>query len=227
MQWKPVLGAVLVSALTLAGCDAFTAAASKKPVDIHVAAANTTTVSSTAASAGLTISAVSASFGQASLGSGDQFGCADCQNNATDTPVAARVVNVPVDGGDVLLQTEQVNAGTYGAVEVQLENPVTPPTGWPAGATLEISGTYNGSPFTTSFSVNGSMRQTLAQPITVGSAGTPAQIHVTINLPVNNWFTSNGTVLDPNNPAQHAQIEANIRAALQDEGASAGEPEKG
>ena len=38
---------------------------------------------------------------------------------------------------------------------------------------------------------------------------------VVVTLPVGSWFTANGADLDPNDPAQRAQIEQNARLSLE------------
>jgi len=69
--------------------------------------------------------------------------------------------------------------------------------------------------FTLPIAVAGSFRETLTPPVDVPAGRASGPIQVTITLPVASWFTSNGTALDPANPTQRAQIEANARASIQ------------
>ncbi|HEV7836474.1 MAG TPA: hypothetical protein VGO75_00285 [Gemmatimonadaceae bacterium] len=166
---------------------------------------------------------------QASLGNGDQFGCQDCQGNdggnEADTETnddangvdkedgsVGAVISVPLDGSAVDLATEQVAPGTYSQVEVEVGGTGATP-GWPAGQTVEIQGTHNGTAFTIGVPVSGSFQQALSPPVVVAGA-TPSSIPVTITLPVATWFAANGTQLDPAVPAQLAQIVANIKATF-------------
>jgi hypothetical protein len=131
------------------------------------------------------------------------------------TPV---LVDVPLDGKTVDLTTEQMQAGSYGSVEIG----VAPPTSavlaqnpnWPAEATMEVAGTFNGVAFTLSLPITGSFVEQLATPVVVGTGGSAATVQVSITLPVSSWFNSPTGPLNSADPAQRATIEANARRSF-------------
>lgn len=211
----PSLNQHLLPALTIPLIFACSSATdvSRRPVSLSVRAA---AASSSTTGAALQVSSLRLLVNQASLGSGDQFGCQDCQGGpdgpeGNETGAVGAVVSVPLDGSPVNLATEQVQPGTYSQVEIELGGATVP--GWTTGQTVEIKGTSNGTPFTVRVAVNGSFRETLSPPVVVTSTSAAA-IPVVITLPVAAWFTAGGQALDPAIPAQLAQIEANIRSAF-------------
>jgi hypothetical protein len=212
----------MVSALAIGACNS-TGPRPTQPVNIKVTAHSASLGGGASAAAGpVEITGLRLVVGQTSLGSGDQFGCVDCQDSGPENGGGADaplLLNVPVDGTPVSVRTEKVGAGQYSAVEIEVVSPDaalragTP--SWPAGATIEVTGRYNGVAFTLPIAIEGAFRETLAPPVDVPAGGLAGPINVTITLPVAAWFTSNGTALDPADPAQRAQIEANARASFQ------------
>ena len=199
--------------LALGSCNRPSGPAVSQPVAIHVKA-SAMPRASLGAAAGIT--SFRLSVGQAAVGNGDQFGCVDCQDTGPETPFVPSVIDVPLNAQPVALLTEQVGPGTYSMVEVEVVRPAVAPNGWAAGATMQVGGTFNGAPFTVTFAVEGSFRETVAPPIVVSNSGAMlSTVAVTITLPVGTWFTAvDGTPLNPNDPAQRAQIEANVRASF-------------
>jgi len=203
-------------------CNSATDVGVRRPVNLSLAAVTSSASASPAASAAFQITSLKLLVNQASLGSGDQFGCQDCSGDgANEAGIVGGIVSVPLDGTAVNLVTEQVQPGSYPQVEVELGGSTA--AGWPSGQTVEIQGTNNGTAFTIGVPVNGSFRENLAPPVVV-TTSSPASIPVTITLPVASWFASGGTALDPAIPAQRAQIEANIGAAFS--GAESGAAER-
>jgi hypothetical protein len=195
----------------LAACSSTTDAA-RTAVSLSVRAP-TSSVTSGTATAGAQVTSLHLLVNQASLGSGDQFGCVDCQGGSesgNEAGVVGGVISVPLDGSAVNLATEQVQVGVYPQVEIELGGAT--PAGWAPGQTVEIQGSNNGVPFTIRVAVNGAFRETLSPPVTVSSATT--SVPVVITLPVASWFVSAGQALDPAVPSQLAQIEANIKASF-------------
>jgi hypothetical protein len=210
----------------LAACDA-TGPKPSRPVAIQLAAAAPAAGGATAGP--LNVSALQLVIGRAALGSGDQFGCIDCQGNTEDAPFTPKLIDVPLAGGAVTVATEQASPGRYTQAEIGLVPPsptTTTPANWPTGATIRIAGTFNGTSFEIVLPVSGDLRATLTPPADVSATGGPGTVEAIILLPVESWFTANGTTLDPANPAQRALIEANVRAAFQPSG-SAGEETAG
>lgn len=219
-QYQPIIGAVTTAAaLVLGACDSAGPRVTQ-PVAIRLAA-HSASLGGNATAGPLDITGLRLVVGQTALGSGDQFGCVDCQDSGPEgeTVDAPQLLVVPVDGTPVSVRTESVGAGQYAQVEIEVVAPdaairAANPS-WPAGATIEVTGRYNGVAFTLPIAIEGSFRETLAPPVDVPAGGPAAPIQVTITLPVASWFTSNGTALDPADPAQRAQIEANARASFQ------------
>jgi hypothetical protein len=210
------------------GCNNSTSPKSMGPVDFRV---STTAISASAGATapGVDVTSFRLVVGPAALGSGDQFGCVDCQggDNGSDQP---QLISVPTDGTPVSIATEQVSAGVYSAAEIELRTPdarvAAAAPGWPAGATIEVAGTFNGAAFTLPLTLLGEFRETLNPPVEVGAGGAPAPVSVTITLPVRDWFVSNGVALDPNDPAQRAQIENNAKSSVHpSDGGETGEKE--
>src|ERR1700694_744712 len=207
---------IISAAITLPfifACSSATDAGIRRPVNLSLAAVTSSASASSAATAALQITSLKLLVNQASLGSGDQFGCQDCSGNDGSNAVGTvgGVVSVPLDGSPVNLATEQVQPGSYPQVEVELGGSTAP--SWPSGQTVEIQGSNNGVLFTIGVPVDGSFRENLV-PAVVVTTSSPASIPVTITLPVASWFVSGGAALDPAVPAQRAQIEANIRTAF-------------
>ena len=206
---------LLGGGLFLASC-ATTEPKVAQPVGIHLTS-NASSAASTA-STPLQIAAVRLVVTTASLGSGDQFGCVDCQGNAEDAPSTPKLVTVPAAGGTVLVATEQAAPGRYSEAEISVEQPTSATlagTNWPAGATIVVDGTYRGATFQLPLSIVGSFRETLNPALDVAATGAPATAAITITLPVISWFQSNGVALDPNDPTQRATIVANAQRSFQ------------
>jgi hypothetical protein len=210
---------VAVATIALAACGSSTSPKTTRPVAVRLGVASTAVG---AQQAGIDITGVRLVVGRASIGNGDQFGCADCQGNGGDSngPNTQQIVDVPLNGGTVLVATEDVAAGTYASAEVSVESPTAATaghtSGWPAGATIDIVGRIRGTPFELPLTAAGSFRGGLTPPLVVATVGKPpSPVSVTIALPVASWFLSGSTPLDPTNAAQRAQIEANVRAAFQ------------
>lgn len=173
-----------------------------------------------AATVGRPASAVATGFAwsaDGAPGSGEEFGCKDCQNNDAggEREATPTVVELTMDGAPVSVVVEQVNEGRYSEAEISVMPPSAANSGWTPGTTIEITGTANGRAFVLPLSITGSFRETLTPPVSVTASGTPTALPVTITLPVAAWFQSNGVALDPADAAQRAQIEANARAAFQ------------
>lgn len=205
-----------MTSLTLAACDSTgTAPQSLAPVAVRLAASSAPASGTSAAA--VQISSFQVVVGAASLGSGDQFGCQDCQGDQQEVASTPKIINVPLGGGAVEISTEQVQPGQYAQAEISVEAPTAATlagvSGWPGGATMQITGTFGGRPFTLPLSITGSFVEQLQPPVVV-AASTPNAVPVTITLPVASWFVANGAALDPTVPAQRALIEANARSSF-------------
>lgn len=216
---NPSVRALSLAAIALlaGACSSPSAPGPSSPVAFRLAA-NTIPAASVAAAGPLEITSFRLVVGATSLGSGQQFGCVDCQNNDGEGQSAQQLIDVPLGGGTVLITTEPVSAGRYGEAEISVEQPgasLAGAAGWTPGASMEIVGRVNGTAFRLPLTITGSFLQALVPPIDVSANATPTAVPVTITLPVASWFTANGATLDPSVPAQRAQIEANARASFQ------------
>lgn len=221
-RWSLVQGTVLItSILAVAACLESTAP-DGVPVQLRAGATTSSAGGSVSASraaltaSGLEITSLRLMISEVGLGYGDQFGCIDCEGDDENGNGAPRVVDVPLHGGSVLLETEMASPGTYPEMEIELERSVSPPAGWPSQATIEVAGRNAGESFTIQLSVEGSSRQSLDSPVVVTDQA-PASLSATLQFPVRGWFTtSTGRQLDPNSPTDRAAIEQNIRTYFAD-----------
>ena len=213
-SFHSIAAASAVFVATLAACDSTSAPRTKYPVNLQVASlAASSTASAATPPAGLELTEVRLSVGQTSLGSGEQFGCQDCQDEGSEAESdgTPRIATIPATGGPVLLAIERVPAGSYPEAQIDLAKPLTAAFGGAQDNTIEITGKYKGTSFTIAFPILGTFHQVLTPPVVV-AANAGAPVSVTIALPVAAWFTaSDGTALDPANPAQLSQIQANVR----------------
>jgi len=212
------IGAVALTAATVS-CRSSTAAQPSRTVAFQVRG-NAAAFATAASSGPLAITSVRIVVDGAALGSGDQYGCVDCQgNNGELAATPAQVISVPLDGGTALVTTERVSVGTYRQIEISLDVPsaalVAANPGWPANATIMVTGSYNGTSFTLPLAIAGSFRQSLSPPLNVAANATSGALAVHLTLPIASWFTWNGAPLNPADATQRAQIEANARAAFQ------------
>lgn len=208
-------GLASLALFLLSGCDQGTAPGVSQAVSFSLASD-----AGTRGTAGpLTLSGVRIVAGEASLGEGDQFGCVDCQHEGPETDPAPSLVDVPLNGGAVAVATEQVQPGTYSAVEINVVRPTAAllgsNPGWAADATVEVRGDFNGQAFTFPLAIEGTFRERLATPVVITEGSQAAAVEVTITLPVASWFTGPSGPLDPNDPAQRATIEANARQSFE------------
>lgn len=210
-KWMTLLA--VVAPLAAAACDV---TAPSRTVDIYVSADKPLT-SVVSASQQLEVTSLQLVVGAASLGSGQEFGCVDCQGNYDDAPsLGPRVVDVPVDGGAVQVAAEGVGPARrhITEAEISLEAPTGASPDWPGDATIRIAGSFAGTPFTLALNVTGDFRASVDPPLDISDSDGLTELAVTIALPVASWFTSNGVALDPTNADQRASIEANIRQSF-------------
>ncbi|HEU4647559.1 MAG TPA: hypothetical protein VFS33_00770 [Gemmatimonadales bacterium] len=148
--------------------------------------------------------------------SGDDDGCAELKLG----PV---LLDVPVttDGAQQTLSVT-LPAGNYDEFKFQIHKPegsndqafldANPAF---AGTSIHVEGTWNGTPFTFNSGLTAVQKLELAQPLAVTANQTT---DLTVLVDVSQWFTSGGSLLDPNTgnsgrPNQSV-IENNIRASF-------------
>lgn len=217
MMSRPAMLSALCVA-TLVGCKA-TPPTQRMPVDLLLGASAAPVGQVTALTPSLTIDYVRLSVSEASLGRGQQFGCIDCQGESATPSLPASILMVPLGSAPVLVVTEQASPGSYTEAEIALAPPgadvVSRAADWTSGASLEISGSYNGKAFRLPMAITGRFVEHLANPVVVtGTSADGPTVGVTVSLPVATWFTASGSVLDPSTAAGRAAIEANARASF-------------
>ncbi len=214
---NPARAGATVGALVLLAACGVTEPRRSSPVTLRLRSNASTSTAATAPTP-LQVSAVRLIVTTASLGSGDEFGCTDCQDNAEEVAATPKLISIPMDGGSVLLATEQAAPGLYSQAEIAVEQAgattLAGTSNWPSGATIMIEGTYNGAAFALPLNIVGSFRENLTPPLEVPASGASAAAAITITLPVASWFQSSGSSLNPANATDRATIEANARRSF-------------
>jgi len=205
---QPGIAALLGTGILAACSTPASAPPTAAPVQLAVSANGLSPAASTAS--GLSITTVRLVLGRASLGAGNQFGCIDCHGNSIDTPVSPTVVTLAAGAGPATVATGAAQPGTYTAAELEVVQPSSPLSPSTPNATVEVTGTRNGTPFTVDVPAEGSFRETLSPPVTLTSGGSQP-VTVAITLPVAQWFSNGTGVLDPSVTADRAQIVANVQ----------------
>lgn len=213
--------AALGAVVAVAACDQSTSPRGFVPVRFQLATRATTAGAAPGvvmATGLVDVSSVQLVVGRASLGDGTEFGCRDCQGNFMDDQTGPTLVSLPAGAARVDVVTEQVSPGRYGQAELSLMSPSSATLagmpGAPAGTTMRVAGRYKGVPFQLDFAIQGAFRGALIPPLDIVSGAALSTIAVTIRLPVDSWFVSNGVALDPSKAGDRALIEANVRGAF-------------
>ena len=139
-------------------------------------------------------------------------------------------VVIPLDltGDPVLAFDTDVPAGVYKELEVSVDklevgNPAEEPliTAWPglAHPSVLVTGTVttdDGAPeaFTFTAALDIDLELLFDTPLTF-TEGDDGVTLVSITIDVNGWFSENGGVLDPTDPANRSAIESNIQASVE------------
>lgn len=157
----------------------------------------------------LVITGAEVSLSRLELATADSAGCADDDHpeNGDDRchqlEAGPMLVDLPTDNSVVSLLTLQLPAGTYHALEAKIRPVRSDDNGGPAflaahpefaNASVRVTGTFDGTPFTYTGSPNASLELSFNPPITVGSSATTVTVHVSIDR----WFADrNGNLIDP------------------------------
>jgi hypothetical protein len=140
-----------------------------------------------------------------------------CEEQNDELEAGPVLVNLPL-GGIERTFTVDVPAGTFDALEFQIHKPGNDGDAADqdflkahpdfAGLSIRVKGTFKGTDFTYTSDLDAQQELKLAQPLVV-QAGTPAS--VTIQLDLDGWFRSGGTLLDPATAAAGAENENLVR----------------
>ena len=139
----------------------------------------------------------------------DSAGCADDDHPEHDDDrcheleTGPMLVDLPTDNSVVSVLSLQLPAGTYQALEAKIRPVRTDDNGGSAflaanpqfgNASVRVTGTFDGTPFTYTGSPDASLELSFNPPITVGSTATTVTVHVSIDR----WFMDGGgNLIDP------------------------------
>ena len=156
----------------------------------------------------------------------------DCDSTANsdaceEFEVGATLVNVPLAAGAATEVTVAIDSGTYTEIEfdihklggdsVDLAFLAANPT-WPANTSIRVTGTYNGTPFTFTTSLDIEQEIQFVPPLVIDASG--AATNVTIRLDVSAWFRNGtaGPLVDPatanNGQPNQSLVENNIKNSI-------------
>lgn len=223
--WATTPGAAMLAAMLALSACAESTAPLGSPVELRAAAGKAAATSSVGvvrtaspAQTQLEVTSLRLTVGNAGLGHGDQFGCIDCEGGNESESRTPREIDIPINGGSVLLETEMASPGVYSEIELELGRGAEGAAAGPAQTTVQIGGRYAGEAFTMSLAVEGSSRHPLDPPVEVTQQASTST-SATLQFPVEAWFTgSGGRLLDPGNPTDRSVIETNIRSYFTDRG---------
>jgi hypothetical protein len=147
-------------------------------------------------------------------------------DDSADFEVENLIVNLPLDGSVIELTSQNIPVGFYDEFEMEIEhdedgNAVNDPDfikeGDEDGYSIVIKGSYNGEEFMFRTDTDFEIEMDLNPPLEISeTSGSPS---VAINIDSSSWFVdSNGTALDPNDPANQELIEDNIKNSFDAEG---------
>lgn len=178
----------------------------------------------------LVITGAEVSLSRLELASVDSAGCAEDDHPEHDDDrchqlqAGPMLVDLPTDNSVVSLLTLQLPAGTYRALEAKIRPVSADDQGGTAflaahpgfaNASVRVTGTFDGTPFTYAGSPNASLELSFNPPLTVGSSTTTVTVHVSIDR----WFADrNGNLIDPSTAnaggANEQLVSDNVRRSF-------------
>ena len=127
------------------------------------------------------------------------------------------IIDLPTGTGLNAVAQVPVAAGTYSALEADIQPPEKSIAGHPEfdGRSVRVEGTYKGVPFVFTSNVKASFEMSLKPPVVV----TETSKNITINVDISKWFlTAGGLAIDPATAlaggANEALVRANIRTSF-------------
>jgi hypothetical protein len=114
------------------------------------------------------------------------------------------LVSVPLAAGAVTAVAVPIDSGSYKSIEFKIHKPgndavdlafaAANPT-WPANTSIRVTGTFNGTPFTYTTSLDVEQESTFNPPLVVTASGTATNL--TLRMDISKWFLIGGTAVDP------------------------------
>ena len=139
------------------------------------------------------------------------------ENECDELDHAAMIIDLPVTAGLNTALTVTVAAGTYAALDAELQASEQSIAGHPEfdGRSVRVEGTYNGTPFIFTSNAHANFEMSFKPPVVV----TTTSRNITINIDISKWFlTAGGAAIDPATAnaggANEALVKANIRASF-------------
>ena len=144
-------------------------------------------------------------------------------NDSLDFEVDDLVVNLPLDGSELVLSSANVPAGTYDEFELEIEHDDDSNVSDPDfindsgddddGYTVVVKGFYNGEEFTYRSMEDFEIEMEFNPPLEITNDSSPS---VAINVDPYLWFKdSSGNDLDPSDPANRETIDENIENSFE------------
>ncbi len=123
----------------------------------------------------------------------------DDDNGCHELKAGPISVDLPLNGGITTLAANAIPAGTFREIELRV-------------STARLVGTFDGTPFDVTLAVNTRGEIEFATPLVVAD-GAPTS--VTINVPVNGWFTSaDGSLVNPSTLSTNTTLLAQVRSRI-------------
>jgi hypothetical protein len=129
----------------------------------------------------------------------------------------AMIIDLPTGAGLNTVVQLPVAAGTYSAIEAEIQASEKSLAGHPEfdGRSVRIEGTYKGVPFVFTSNVKASFEMSLRPPVVV----TTTSKNITMNVDISKWFlTAGGAAIDPATAlaggVNESLVKANIKASF-------------
>lgn len=127
------------------------------------------------------------------------------------------VVDIPVDAAVHTAINVPLAAGTFTKLEARVAPAASIATSSPdlAGASIRVTGTFNGTPFTFKTALRSKIEMEFNPPLVIDATTQNA----TVNIDVSSWFkAADGSILDPSTAnsggINAARVSSNIRASF-------------
>lgn len=141
------------------------------------------------------------------------------EQDKLDFQVDDLVVNLPLDGSEFVLTSMAIPEGVYDEFEMEIDKPddhsINDPDFYNESGedySIIVKGVYKGQPFTYRSHEKFKLEMELNPPLKVTTNSTPS---IAINVDPYSWFVDDtGNPIDPNDPANRAQIEENIKKSF-------------
>jgi hypothetical protein len=149
------------------------------------------------------------------------------EDSCEEFTIGAMLVSLPLAAGAEQAISVPVDSGTYTKIEFKIHKPgsdsvdqaffATNPT-WPSNTSIRVTGTFNGTPFTYTSSLDAEQEYTFNPPLVIDASGSPTNL--TIRLDLSSWFRngSAGPLVSPASGnaggANESLIKDNIKNSI-------------